>query len=213
MNHKWQRLETLWGGSKKTKKWLQDGRARMKAFWESEYKSGFAVPESPKGELSDDSDQEIYGMFLDGRGRDRDDDSPTSCDEYDKWCDLSPFQPDNALTYWIENRSKWPKLARMAIDVFSIPATSAEPERVFSLIGAMCSPRRSRLNAESMQASQCLCSWHNPGIIEDLFPDLNDGDADEDADEDAEDVGELAQAFGSFGLEEDFEDEEGCEDE
>jgi hypothetical protein len=85
---------------------------------------------------------------------------------------------------------------------------------VFSLTGAMCSPRRSRLNAESMQASQCLRSWHNAGIIEDLFLDLNDGYADEDADEVAEeDVEELAQAFGSFRLAEDFEDEEGCEDE
>jgi hypothetical protein len=30
-NHRWH-LETLWGGSKTTKKWIQDGRARMKAF-------------------------------------------------------------------------------------------------------------------------------------------------------------------------------------
>ena len=97
----------------------------------------------------------------------------------------------------------------MAIDVFSIPAMSAEPERVFSLAGAMCSPRRNRLNAESIQACQCLRSWHNAGVIEDLFADVDDGDP-PDA---GEDVEELAQAFGGLGLEEDFEDEEGYEDE
>ena len=28
-SHKWQRLEALWGGSKKTKKWIQDGKAKI----------------------------------------------------------------------------------------------------------------------------------------------------------------------------------------
>ena len=90
-------------------------------------------------------------MFLDGRTRK----DLTPSDEYEKWCQLEPFQHDNALSYWIENRSRWPKLSRMAIDVFSIPAMSAELERVFSIAGVMCSPRRSRLNAKSIQ----VCRW------------------------------------------------------
>jgi hAT family C-terminal dimerisation region len=199
------------GGSKKSRKWLQEGKTRMKTFWESEYKPGLVVPENTKGERTK---AEIFERFLEGRSEDN---SPTSLDEYDKWCYLSPFRHDNALSYWIENRSKWPRLAQMAIDIFSIPAMSAESERVFSLTGAMCTPRRSRLNAESMQASQCLRAWHNAGIIKDLFPGLNDDDlpdAEEDAEEDTEeDVEELAQALASFGLEEDSEDEEGYEDE
>ena len=96
----------------------------------------------------------------------------------------------------------------MAFDIFSIPAMSAEPERVFSLAGAMCSPRRNRLNAESIQACQCLRSWDNVGIVKDIFTDFDDADP-----PDTGDVEELAQAFGDLGIEEDFEDEEMHQDE
>jgi hypothetical protein len=93
----------------------------------------------------------------------------------------------------------------MAMDIFSIPAMSAEPERVFSLAGAMCSPRRNRLKAESIQACQCLRSWDNAGIIEDLFTEFDDADP-PDTGGDIEDVEGLAQAFGELGIEEDFEE-------
>ena len=46
-SHKWQRFETLWGGTIKTRKWIQEGKAKMKAFWESEYKS-LEEPEIPR---------------------------------------------------------------------------------------------------------------------------------------------------------------------
>jgi hAT family C-terminal dimerisation region len=139
-SHKWQRFETLWGGTKKTRKWIQEGKAKIKAFWESEYKS----LEEPENTPKEQSTRSEFEMFLEGR-------TPkdlTPGDEYDRWCRLEPFQHDNALSYWIDNRSRWPKLSRMAIDVFSVPAMSAEPKRVFSITGAMCSPRRSRLKAE-----------------------------------------------------------------
>jgi len=92
----------------------------------------------------------------------------------------------------------------MVIDIFSIPAMSAEPERVFSLTGAMCSPRRSRLNAESIQVCQCLRSWHSTGIIDDLFATAGDSKLLDTG----EDVQELTQVFGDFGLKEDIEEDE-----
>ena len=36
------------------------------------------------------------------------------------------------LKWWKGNALEYPTLARMAIDIFSIPAMSVEPERVFS---------------------------------------------------------------------------------
>jgi hypothetical protein len=203
-SHKWQRLETLWGNSKKTKKWIQDGKAKIKAFWESEYKSMDEQDNTPTEQST--STRSEFEMFLDGRARK----DLTPGDEYEKWCQLEPFQHDNALSYWIENRARWPKLSRMAIDIFSIPAMSAEPERVFSMAGAMCSPRRSRLNAKSIQVCQCLRSWHSAGIIDDndLFASAGGGKP-PDAGE------ELAQAFEGFRLEEEEgkEDDEGEDEE
>jgi hypothetical protein len=179
----------------------------MKAFWESEYKP-LAVPDiAPEVETAIRA-QSKFEKFLEGQSQN---DPSTSGDEYDEWCKLKPVKHHNALSYWVENRSRWPRLARMAMDIFSIPAMSAEPERVFSLAGAMCSPRRNRLKAESIQACQCLRSWDNAGIIEDLFTEFDDADPPDTGD--VEDVDELAQAFGDLEIEEDFEDEEVDEDE
>ena len=167
-SHKWGRLEELWGNSKKAKRWIQDGKTRLKAFWESEYKSrpisasGTAsIVEGAKGK------QSKFEIFLQGR---RQNTHSSSCkDEYEEWCQMPRFEHPNALVYWIDNRSRWPNLARMGIDIFSIPAMSAEPERIFSNAGDMCTSKRVKLKAESIQACQCLRSWDNAGIIDSLF--------------------------------------------
>lgn len=52
----------------------------------------------------------------------------------------------------------------MALDLFSIPAMSSEPERIFSLAGLMVIDRRNRLNSDVIQASQCIRSWEQHGI-------------------------------------------------
>ncbi|OXV09396.1 hypothetical protein Egran_02841 [Elaphomyces granulatus] len=64
-SHKWQRLETLWGGSKKTRRWIQEGKAKIKAFWESDYKT-FEVPDDTPREQSTRSE---FELFLEGRSQ------------------------------------------------------------------------------------------------------------------------------------------------
>jgi hypothetical protein len=41
----------------------------------------------------------------------------------------------NPIDYWLSAtiQSQWPRLSRMAIDVYTIPLMSSEPERIFSL--------------------------------------------------------------------------------
>ncbi|ENH75991.1 hypothetical protein FOC1_g10000975 [Fusarium oxysporum f. sp. cubense race 1] len=45
-------------------------------------------------------------------------------------------------------RRQYPHLSRMAIDLFSVPAMSSEPERIFSLAGQMVTAQRGRLKAD-----------------------------------------------------------------
>jgi hypothetical protein len=47
----------------------------------------------------------------------------------------------------------------MALDVLSIPAMSAEPERLFSSAKISITDRRNRLGIESMEAIECFKSW------------------------------------------------------
>jgi hypothetical protein len=55
-------------------------------------------------------------------------------DEYLSFTAKTPIAIDcSPLTWWLreEQQRRYPRLSKMAIDILSIPAMSAEPERVF----------------------------------------------------------------------------------
>jgi hypothetical protein len=58
---------------------------------------------------------------------------------------------DSPITYWVSKRSIWPQLAEMALDVYSTPYMSDEPERVFSATGTSLTPRRRTLKGDIIE--------------------------------------------------------------
>jgi hAT family C-terminal dimerisation region len=53
----------------------------------------------------------------------------------------------------------------MAIDIYSIPAMSSEPERVFSSAKHTVSDQRNSLEAETIELLECMKSWFRLGIF------------------------------------------------
>ena len=72
---------------------------------------------------------------------------------------------DSPIPYWIGKLKQWPQLAQMALDVYSTPAMSDEPERVFSIGGNVLSVCRRRLISDAVHWLLCLRSWQNSEII------------------------------------------------
>ena len=66
----------------------------------------------------------------------------------------------------------------MAIDIYSIPAISAEPERVFSGAKRTVSDLRGSLKGEIIELLECLKSWFQLGVFtkEDLYAIIGDLD-------------------------------------
>jgi hypothetical protein len=64
---------------------------------------------------------------------------------------------ENVIAYWAHKRSdaKWKDLAKMALGFLSIPAMSAEPERVFSSAKITIDDRRCQLSDEAVNALEC----------------------------------------------------------
>ena len=54
----------------------------------------------------------------------------------------------------------------MAIDILSIPAMSAEPERVFSRARCTVSWERGQMNPETLEMTECLKHWKKSGILD-----------------------------------------------
>jgi hypothetical protein len=57
----------------------------------------------------------------------------------------------------------------MAIDIFSIPPMSAEPERVFSGARRTISWTRACLGGSIVEITECLKSWIRQGLADGVF--------------------------------------------
>ena len=77
--------------------------------------------------------------------------------------------------WWLEptQQKNYPNLSRMALDVLSIPAMSADPERLFSGAKITISNRRNRLGILTVEALECLKSWLKISGFEDNDKELN----------------------------------------
>ncbi|KAJ7324162.1 hypothetical protein JRQ81_017182 [Phrynocephalus forsythii] len=63
---------------------------------------------------------------------------------------LQPL-PLDPLHYWAREADIWPALSTLALDLLSIPPTSVQSDRVFSHMGDVVRPHRSRLDPETVE--------------------------------------------------------------
>ena len=68
---------------------------------------------------------------------------------------------NDPIAWWMQEtqRRDYPNLSKMAINILSIPAMSADVERLFSSSGLTLSNRRNRMSTEMLEALECLKSW------------------------------------------------------
>ena len=88
-------------------------------------------------------------------------------DEYRAYCALpAPSEKvENLFNYWRDQEQAFPKLAKLAFNVLSIPAMSAECERVFSSCKLLITPNRNQLGVDSIEAAECLRYWYRQGLV------------------------------------------------
>ena len=152
---KWTYFEANWPIT-----WLESGRTTVQELWH-EYKP-HTLPVTSQ-ELSETKNE--YHIWRNSKKA-----SPNLArDEYILYCS-SPIVdiPDtNPRSWWLERtqRNTFPNLSLMALDILSIPAMAAEPERLFSGAKITISDRRNRLGIKSIEATECLKSWMNTGSL------------------------------------------------
>jgi hypothetical protein len=82
-------------------------------------------------------------------------------------CNPTPLPPNTtALEWWLreEQRRDYPRPSQMAIDILSIPAMSAEPERIFSGSRRTITWTRASLSGDRIEMLECLKSWIRENI-------------------------------------------------
>ncbi|RYN17080.1 hypothetical protein AA0121_g12250 [Alternaria tenuissima] len=160
------------------KDWLEQGYQSFSRLWRS-HKDKVAAkasrPSSSEGAARPHKRQRV------GRALGRDDFlrssikagqkqvASTMDDEYDIWKREAPLAEDDPLArhpinYWLVTRSRYPVLSQLALDIYSIPAASADCERIFSELGDLLSVRRLNMKPELLSALQSIRSWRRIGL-------------------------------------------------
>ncbi|KJZ68669.1 hypothetical protein HIM_11941 [Hirsutella minnesotensis 3608] len=105
-------------------------------------------------------------------------DEPGDEDEFEKFIASPPrhMSTSTPLEWWCreEQRSEYPRLHQLAVDILSVPAMSDESERVFSCARRTISWDRARLSADTMEKVQCLGSWVKNDLIRKLYVQVDD---------------------------------------
>lgn len=148
---KWQYFENIW-----PTQWVEKAQISVECFWTTYYKSrDFQIPLVTA--TSTEASKSKFEAWLTKQ-------APLAppLDEYQRYI-TSMVLPDckKARDWWLEppQRKLYPNLSIMAIDLLSIPAMSAEPERLFSGAKHTVSPLRQSLTAATINATECLKSW------------------------------------------------------
>jgi hypothetical protein len=89
---------------------------------------------------------------------------PQSLDEFDNYINENPIPLDGrttAIQWWNQplQRTRFPRLSQLAIEVLSIPGMSDKPERVFSGSRRRVPWDRTRTTPQILEASECAKDW------------------------------------------------------
>jgi hypothetical protein len=98
--------------------------------------------------------------------------------EWKSWFKFRPLIEDtyeiDPRKWWIdelqENPRRFPILGRMALDLFSCPAMSAECERIFSRAKRTIMVDRNSLSHVTIQANECQKDWLQKKLVQSMLP-------------------------------------------
>jgi hypothetical protein len=115
----------------------------------------------------------VKNSFLAWEDEHEDPKLPTLFDEYQNYISAPRIKVKDVRRWWLEDTQQtlYPSLSKMALDLLSIPAMSAEPERLFSDTKITLQDRRNRLRIDIIEAIECIKSWsktHNLAWVDDV---------------------------------------------
>jgi hypothetical protein len=159
--HKWKYINERWDRDD----WKESAKDAFKSFYETYWQNPEAEADSfpVKEERPGSREYDEFQAWMTPHGYYTSQD--VAVDDYDSYLTTPPMKISNPIAWWREQQATYPKLAQMAFDVLSIPAMSAECERVFSQAKLVVNDTRNRMTNDTIDAIQCLKNWTNQGAI------------------------------------------------
>ncbi|KAF5236482.1 hypothetical protein FANTH_11250 [Fusarium anthophilum] len=152
--------------------WIDKARYLIQTLWEEEYRdlpAQWEIADSNLPVAVRAREYNPFDSFQDELMSYPNSEEESVADEFERWQSTKQdtfSKHDNPLEYWSAKRFEYPRVAKMAIDVLSVPAMAAECERAFFSAGSMVSSQRIRLDASTIAVTQTVRSWLKAGLLE-----------------------------------------------
>jgi hAT family C-terminal dimerisation region len=157
-NRKWSWLTEQWGKDPQKKSWLKKPQAAVQKLWEEEYKGKFAMPSvTSLSQPRDRNPDDEFGALAEHQKIKKP--GLAINDPYLSYINRDLETGEESLDYWNPRLVSRPDLARFALNMLAIPASSAECERIFSSAKKLITASRNRLHPDVIEANECLRNW------------------------------------------------------
>jgi hAT family C-terminal dimerisation region len=154
--YKWGYIEKNWPAE-----WHPRAKQQMQVFWETKYKPVDSDFEGLMNTAEPTRSTNSFTVWKQEIQKEQALDNGLR-DEYVRYCKSPREYPKDTRQWWLERtqQMKYPNLARMALNILSVPAMSDEPERLFSSAGLTLTNRRNRAGIDLIEALEQLKSWY-----------------------------------------------------
>lgn len=153
-NFKWQYIQAHWKNA-----WVPRAKTMMDEFWQSynPQTSFSSTPTTTPEPAQAPPSKNVFNNWMR-----RHQFVPNIEDEYARYCAAECTYDVDPRAWWMEKTQQisYPNLSRMALDILSIPAMSADPERLFSSAKLCLTDLRNKLGMDILEAFECLKSWY-----------------------------------------------------
>jgi hypothetical protein len=124
--HKWKYINERWDRDD----WKESAKDAFKSFYERYWQNREVEADSQpvKEERPGSREYDEFQAWMTPHGYYTSQDAAVN--DYESYLITPPMKISNLITWWREHKTTYPKLAQMAFDLLSIPAMSAECERV-----------------------------------------------------------------------------------
>lgn len=166
--YKWKYFEKMWASKPD---WIESAKENVQKHWDYYRDTHPLKPEEPSiPVLLPSSPRPQHVAKRVQAALESDSDSEVITDEYEYYCEKEKrvkmidglqFKP---IGWWadLERQRRYRTLSRLAFDLLSVPAMSAEVERVFSSTRRLVTDGRNQLDIETIEANECLRNWPLP---------------------------------------------------
>lgn len=147
--------------------WRNSAKDSLQNFWEQSYRSSTAGrvqrADTEENPISDSNN--LFLLWMEKKQA-QPIDNLNELEKYTSEARLIEVG-SSVLSWWLSpaQRSRFPLLSAMAIDIFSIPAMSSQAERIFSGAKNAISEERASLQIDTIQALECLKSWFRADLF------------------------------------------------